>query len=150
MTVGSRSRAADPSAPRLGRRHPETGHSVRTNGALSKRFGGHEIRLTDAHMIRRSPFVCLAALFPQGLAAEVGRVNHAKSWRVRDADATVEGPVVRLKPHGDPAIGSHIGLALVPNLKFSDGTLEIDLRGGGQHEASFLGLVFGAADAGTF
>jgi hypothetical protein len=77
-------------------------------------------------------------------------VNDAKRWRVIDADASVEGPVVRLKPHGDPAVGSHIGLALVQNLTFSEGTLEIDLRGGGKQQASFLGLAFGVADAKTF
>ena len=57
---------------------------------------------------------------------------------------------MRLKPHGDPAVGSHIGLALVQNVTFSEGTLEIDLRGAGQQQASFLGLAFGVADAKTF
>ena len=67
-----------------------------------------------------------------------------------DADASAEGPVVRLKPHGDPAVGSNIGLALVNNLKFSEGTLEIDLRGGGKQEPSFVGLAFGVVDTKTF
>ena len=101
-------------------------------------------------MIRGAAFLSLAVLFAQSLTPDVRRVNDAKSWRVIDADATVEGPAVRLKPHGDPAVGSHIGLALVRNVTFSEGTLEIDLRGGGTQEASFLGLAFGVADAGTF
>src|SRR5215831_2631182 len=102
-------------------------------------------------MIRGSAFLCVAVLSAQGsLAPDLGRVNDAKSWRVIDADASVEGPVVRLKPHGDPAVGSHIGLALVQNMKFSEGTLEIDLRGGGQQEPSFLGPAFGVADAKRF
>ena len=58
--------------------------------------------------------------------------------------------MVRLKPHGDPAAGSHIGLALLQNVTFSEGTLEIDLRGGGTQQASFLGLAFGVTDARTF
>ena len=102
-------------------------------------------------MIRCSTFVCVAIVTAQGsLSPDLARVNDAKRWRVIDADASVEGPVVRLKPHGDPAVGSHVGLALVQNLKFSEGTLEIDLRGAGQREASFVGLAFGVADAKTF
>src|SRR5580765_1411661 len=105
--------------------------------------------------IRYSAFLCVAGvsavLSAQGsVAPDLARINDAKSWRVIDADASVEGAVVRLKPHGDPAVGSHIGLAIAQNLKFSEGTLEIDLRGGGQRDASFLGLVFGVADARTF
>src|SRR5262252_6914229 len=102
-------------------------------------------------IIRASAFLCVALLSAQGgLAPDLGRVNDANSWRVIDADASVEGPVVRLKPHGDPAVGSHVGLALVQHVKFSEGTLEIDLRGGGKQEASFLGLAFGVANAKTF
>src|SRR5262245_637023 len=102
-------------------------------------------------IIRGSAVLCVAVLSAQGsLAPDLGRVNDAKSWQVIDADASVEGPIVRLKPHGDPAVGSHIGLALVQNVTFSEGTLEIDLRGGGQREASFLGLAFGVADPKTF
>jgi hypothetical protein len=102
-------------------------------------------------MIRGFAFLCIAVLSAQdSVAPDLGRVNDAKRWKVIDADASVEGPVVRLKPHGDPAVGSHIGLALVQNVKFSEGTLEIDLRGGGGTQASFLGLAFGVADATTF
>jgi hypothetical protein len=102
-------------------------------------------------MIRWSAIFCVAVLSAQsGLAPDLARVNDAKSWQVIDADASVEGSVVRLKPHGDPTVGSHIGLALVQNLTFSEGTLEIDLRGAGEQEASFLGLAFGVADAKTF
>jgi hypothetical protein len=102
-------------------------------------------------MIRYSSLVCFAVFFAQGgVAPDLARVNDAKSWRVIDADATVDGPIVRLKPHGDPAVGSNIGLALVQNSTFSEGTLEIDLRGSGKAQASFLGLAFGVADAKTF
>src|SRR5260221_4499345 len=98
-------------------------------------------------MTRRILAVLFAAVLAQGgVTPDLGRVNDAKNWRVIDADATVEGPVVRVKPHGDPAVGSHIGLALVQNVTFSEGTLDVDLRGGGKQQASFLGLAFGAAD----
>jgi hypothetical protein len=102
-------------------------------------------------VIRGSAFLCVAVLSAQGsMAPDHGRVHDAKAWRVVDADASVEGSVVRLKPHGNPAVGSHVGLALVQNVKFSEGTLEVDLRGAGTQEASFLGLAFGVADARTF
>ncbi len=102
-------------------------------------------------MIRGSAFLCVALLSAQSsVAPDLARVNDAKRWRVIDADATVEGSAVRLTPHGDPAVGSHIGLALVQNVTFSEGTLEIDLRGGGTRAASFLGVAFGVADPRTF
>jgi hypothetical protein len=89
--------------------------------------------------------------FAQGaLSPDFARVNDATSWRLIGADATVEGSVMHLKPHGDPRVGSHIGLALLQNVKFSEGTLEIDLRGAGKQEPSFLGMAFGVADAKTF
>jgi hypothetical protein len=101
-------------------------------------------------MIRGFAVVFVAILSAQVLTPDLGRVNNVENWRLIDADASVEGPVVHLKPHGDPAVGSHIGLALVRNMKFSEGTLEIDLRGAGRQEASFIGLAFGVADAKTF
>ena len=39
--------------------------------------------------------------------------------------------------------GSDIGLALVEGVAFTEGVLEIDLKGKGSDEASFLGLAFG-------
>ncbi len=101
-------------------------------------------------MIPRSACLCIALLSAQGVAPDLGRVNDPNNWRVIDADASVEGPVVQLKPHGDPAVGSNIGLALLQNVKFSEGTLEIDLRGAGQQQPSFFGLAFGVVDARTF
>jgi hypothetical protein len=121
------------------------------NRHISGRLAGHEIRLADAMLIRGSMLLCVVFFSAQAsVAPDLGRVNDAKSWRVIDADAAVEGPVVRLEPHGDPAVGSHIGLALLQNSNFMEGTLEIDLRGGGTQAASFLGLAFGVVDAKTF
>jgi hypothetical protein len=81
--------------------------------------------------------------YTQRLTGEktLAAMRDAKTWRVIDADASVKGPVVRLKLHGDPAVGSNIGLALVQNVKFSEGTLEIDLRGAGKQDASVLGVA---------
>ena len=101
-------------------------------------------------MIRIIAMAFVALVSAQSVAPDLGTVNDATRWRVIDADASVEGPVLRLTPHGNPAVGSNIGLAVVQNLKFSEGTLEIDLRGAGQRQASFLGVAFGVADARTF
>jgi len=102
-------------------------------------------------MIRSAAFLCIAVLSAQGHPSlDLEQVNDAKSWRVIDTDASLEGPVVRLKPDGNPAVGSNVGLALVQNLKFSEGTLEIDLLGAGTQQASFLGLAFGVVDPKTF
>src|SRR5262249_49343008 len=124
-----------PTSPTLERCDPESGQSAGANDALSCSRPGTKFAGATPMMIRGSAFLCVAVLSAQGSQApDLGRVKDAKSWRVIDADAAVEGPVVRLKPHGDPAVGSHIGLALVQNVKFSEGTLEIDLRGGGKQK----------------
>ena len=101
-------------------------------------------------MIRSAAVLCMAILSAQSLTPDLGRLNDAETWRLIDADARVDGPVVHLTPHGNPAVGSNIGLALAQNVKFSEGTLEIDLRGSGRQAASFLGLAFGVTDARTF
>lgn len=101
-------------------------------------------------MIRFFAVLTVVSCAHAALAPDLAQVNDAKRFHVIDADASVEGPVVRLRPHGDPAVGSNIGLALVQNVAFSEGTLEIDLRGGGKLDASFLGLAFGVADPKTF
>jgi hypothetical protein len=140
-----------PTCPTLGRCDPESGHFAGANGASSSDWPGTKFAQPTPIMIRGYTFLCVAVLYAQGsVAPDFGRVNDAKSWRVIDADVTVEGSVVRLKPHGDPAVGSNIGLALVQSLKFSEGTLEIDLRGADKQEASFLGLAFGVVDVKTF
>jgi hypothetical protein len=102
-------------------------------------------------MIRGSVVLFITVLFAQSsVAPDLARMNDARIWSLIDTDASVEGRAVRLTPHGDPAVGSHIGMALVQNLKFTEGRLEIDLRGGGKQQASFLGLAFGVTDATTF
>jgi hypothetical protein len=110
---------------------------------------GTNFAAADA-MLRISALLCMVSCAHAGVTPDLARVNDAKRWRVIDADASVEGSIVRLQPHGDPAVGSNIGLALVQNVAFSEGTLEIDLRGGGKLDASFLGLAFGVADPKTF
>jgi hypothetical protein len=88
------------------------------------------------------------------VAPDLTQVKNEKVWTVINADcdtAMEEGKrVVRLKPKGKANTPSDIGLALVEGLEFAEGTLEIDLKGKGKAEASFLGLAFAAVDGGTF
>jgi hypothetical protein len=85
---------------------------------------------------------------------DLSRLNDGKLWRVINADhdaATEDGNrVVRLRPKGGAKPGSNIGLALLEGVEFAEGTLEIDLKGRGQREASFVGVAFSAVDGKTF
>jgi hypothetical protein len=102
----------------------------------------------------------LLAFSPLGSAREkvltpdLSRIDDGKIWRVINADCAtgVEDSqrVVRLKPKGKAKTPSDIGLAVMEGVDFAEGTLEIDLRGKGKHEASFLGLAFSVVDGNTF
>jgi hypothetical protein len=86
---------------------------------------------------------------------DLSRINDGKTWAVINADAAVareDGQsVVRLKPKGGDRIGgSNIGLALVEGAELAEGTLEVDLKGKGKLETSFVGVAFGAVDGKTF
>jgi hypothetical protein len=88
------------------------------------------------------------------IVPDLSRIQDGKTWTVINADcltASEDGRgVVRMKPKGKVNTPSDIGLALVEGLDFIEGTLEIDLKGKGRQEASFLGLAFSALDGKTF
>lgn len=102
----------------------------------------------------------LLAYAPMALAREntvtpdLSRISDGTSWNVINAEARTaieQGrSVVHLRPKGRANTPSNIGLALVQGLEFAEGTLEIDLKGKGRAEASFLGLAFNVADGTTF
>jgi hypothetical protein len=88
------------------------------------------------------------------IAPDVSQINDGKIWSVINADydtAMEDGKrVVHLKPKGKANTPSDVGLALVEGVDFAEGTLEIDLKGKGATERSFLGLGFNVADGKTF
>lgn len=102
----------------------------------------------------------LLASVPAGFAREkatlpdLSKINDGKTWTVINADcdtAAEDGNrVVRLKPKGIANTPSDIGLALVEGPAFVEGTIEVDLKGKGKTQASFLGLALGAVDGKTF
>jgi hypothetical protein len=59
-------------------------------------------------------------------------------------------PVIRLKPAGKANTPSDIGMAVVEGVEFDEGVLEVELKGKGKFETSFLGVAFGVVDGKTF
>lgn len=91
----------------------------------------------------------------KAIAPDLSQINDGKSWKVinSNSDAALEDGkrVVRLNPKGGDIPGaSNTGMALVEGLEFSEGTLEIDLKGKGKQERSFLGLAFSVVDDKTY
>ncbi len=88
------------------------------------------------------------------IAPDVSQIKDGKIWNVINADcdtAMEDGKrVVRMKPKGKANTPSDIGLALVEGVEFAEGTLEIDLKGKGKVERSFLGVAFNVVDGKTF
>jgi hypothetical protein len=91
----------------------------------------------------------------KAITPDLSRINDGKTWNVINAEsetAKEDGKnVVHLKPKGGDFPGrSNAGLALVEGLEFAEGTLEIDLKGKGAAQTSFLGVAFSVVDGKTF
>jgi Domain of Unknown Function (DUF1080) len=88
------------------------------------------------------------------IAPDLSKVKDAKTWSTINAEfeATTEDgkSVVHLKPKGMATTGSVIGIALVEGLEFAEGEIEVDLKGKGKLEASFVGVAFNVADGKNF
>jgi hypothetical protein len=102
----------------------------------------------------------LIASVPAGLAndkthqPDLSQIKDGKTWTILNAECeTVKEDgksAVRLKPKGEVAKGSNVGLALVEGLEFAEGTIELDLKGKGKFQASFVGVAFNVADEKNF
>ena len=88
------------------------------------------------------------------IAPDLAKINDVKIWSTINAEfeATTENgkSVVHLKPKGKATTGSVIGVGLVEGLEFTEGEIEVDLKGKGKLEASFVGVAFNVADGKTF
>lgn len=84
---------------------------------------------------------------------DLGRFGAPGQWVVLNGETgtTAEDGVrvARLAPVGGNRQGSNFALALVDGLKFREGTIEVDLRGNGETQKSFLGIAFGVVDQTT-
>jgi hypothetical protein len=89
-----------------------------------------------------------------GFAPDLSRINDSSVWSVingeYDSGNEAGKNVVYLKPKGHIAKGSNVGLALLEGVEFAEGTIEVDLKGKGRRETSFVGVAFDVADAKTF
>src|SRR5207344_3639904 len=83
----------------------------------------------------------------------LSQLADGKSWKVVHADAeTLESggkQGVRLTARGDSANGI-VGLAYPIDLKFSTGTIDVDLKGQNVRGRSFLGIAFNVVDERNF
>jgi hypothetical protein len=88
------------------------------------------------------------------ISPDLAQINDSKTWTVINAEANTSEEdgkrVVHLSPKGHGGPGSAIGMALVEGVEFGQGTIDIDLKGKGKSQASFVGVAFGAADEKTF
>lgn len=86
-------------------------------------------------------------------APDLARIKDRAAWTVHHAEAEStkrEGrAAVRLRAEGDSADGL-VGLALPQAVKFSVGTIDIDLKGKNLKQRSFLGVAFNVEDEKTF
>jgi len=58
--------------------------------------------------------------------------------------------VTRLAPIGGNRKGSNVALAIVDGSALGEGTIDVDLKGNGDGQASFLGVAFGITDASRY
>jgi predicted methyltransferase len=85
---------------------------------------------------------------------DLARIGDVRLWNVINTDpvvSTEEGrTVLRLAPRGGDGRGSNVGLALVEGRRFTEGTIDVDLRGNGASAPSFLGVAFGVTGPTTY
>ena len=85
---------------------------------------------------------------------DVTKIGDASMWSVANAEShvvTENGKqVLRLAPVGGNRKGSNVAIALVTGVTCTEGTIDVDLRGGGEESPSFVGIAFGVADANRY
>ena len=88
------------------------------------------------------------------IAPDLAKIDDGTTWGILNAESSASAEegrsVVRLFPRGGNTKGSNVGMALVAGLDFAQGAIEIDLRGKGAGEASFVGIAFHVADGKTY
>ena len=82
------------------------------------------------------------------LHPDVTAVTDARRWQAVNIDVqpTTEPQAVTIGPVGGNRKGSNVGMALVGGVAFDRGAIDVDLRGLGEANASFVGIAFGVAD----
>jgi len=98
-----------------------------------------------------SLLAALAACAPRDLRPNVTRIDDRAAWTLLNADehvVAIEGARValRLSPLGGNRQGSNVALAVPAGIHLDQGTVDVDLRGAGPTERSFVGVAFAVAD----
>ncbi|MGD0530206.1 MAG: hypothetical protein ABSE49_34040, partial [Polyangiaceae bacterium] len=98
---------------------------------------------------------CLVSCAPsRAVTPDLARMDDHGAWNVVNSDrrgASQGGlAVATLDPHGGDGPGSNVALALVEGLPFAEGTIDVDLRGGGADRPSFVGVAFGVDGLGSY
>lgn len=79
---------------------------------------------------------------------------HPTTWSVINGETRAAAEdrrrVLPLAPIGGNRQGSSVAMALAGGAEFTTGTIEIDLKGNGGEQASFLGVAFAVADTQTY
>ena len=85
---------------------------------------------------------------PQTITPDLSGLPGEQGWKLFNRSATLiakgGAPAVRLEGSGES------GFVRLENLKFGDGTIELDLRGKNISQQSFLGVAFHGTDARTY
>ena len=89
----------------------------------------------------------------RALTPDLAAILNPKVWHLLNGEARLseEGGTraVHLSPIGGNRKGSNVALALVEGVDFAEGAIEIDLKGQGEQQASFLGVAFNVVDEKT-
>jgi len=93
---------------------------------------------------------CLSCATSRVVAPDLTRMDDREVWNVVNSDRRggMQGDlaVATLEPHGGDGPGSNVALALVEGMPFTEGIIDVDLKGGGADTPSFLGVAFGVDD----
>jgi hypothetical protein len=116
----------------------------------------NQLRFTPLHHSAARTFGALRCLYRMRLyavavlalvscRAHYSIVNGASTSSIEDGKRAT-----RLSPTGGNRKGSNVAMALVDGSEFGEGTIEIDLKGNGNGQPSFLGVAFGISDGKTY
>jgi predicted methyltransferase len=99
-------------------------------------------------------FLSLACASSRAVTPDLARMEDRAAWNVVNSDrrGAMQGglAVATLDPRGGDGPGSNVALALVDGLPFTEGTIDVDLKGGGADTPSLLGVAFGVDDPTSY
>jgi hypothetical protein len=113
----------------------------------------------NARLARNAPLLPLLILLlscggPRLVAPDLAKIHDATAWTVMNTEPQTSHEdgrdVVRLAPIGGDGPGSNVAMALARGVELLEGTIDVDLKGGGREQRTFLGVAFGVTDAKTF